>query len=193
MGGITDTRPTETAPPRRLKPLVMLIIMVLPLVIVAVLGWALIEANRTQLSSGLAPNFTIRTYDGGVFNLGQQRGKVVLINFWASWCGPCRTEAPDLNAIWDEYKGRDFAMVGVGYLDNESDARAFIKEFGVTYPTGPDNGSTISGAYRVKGVPETYIVDKAGYLVKVIIAPINADDLRPILDRLLAEDPTGVK
>jgi cytochrome c biogenesis protein CcmG/thiol:disulfide interchange protein DsbE len=84
-------------------------------------------------------------------------------------------------------------MIGVAYLDMDGDARAFIKEFGVAYPTGPDNGSTISGAYGVKGVPETYLVDKAGYLVKVIIAPINADDLRPLLDRLLAENPTGAE
>jgi thiol-disulfide isomerase/thioredoxin len=82
--------------------------VILPLLIVSVLGCSLSDffAQPGFLSIGTAaPDFTLQTFDGDSLTLSQQRGKVVLINFWASWCGPCRTEAPDLNAIWGEYRG----------------------------------------------------------------------------------------
>src|SRR5437773_5950055 len=170
---------------RKRNPLVLLVVIGAVLLIVLGLGGALVQANRTQLTSGLAPDFTLTTYDGHTFTLSEQHGKVVLINFWASWCGPCRSEAPELNAIWDEYKDRGLVMIGVGYLDNEKDARAFLKEFNVQFMTGPDEGTKIARAYNMKGVPETDIVDRQGSLAKTIVGPTTAHDLRDILDRLL--------
>lgn len=111
--------------------------------------------------------------------MAEQRGKVVLINFWASWCGPCRSEAAELNAVWDTFRDRDFAMVGVGYLDNERDARAFLAEFGVEYPTGHDDRSVIARAYRIRGVPETFILNRRGEIAHVIIAPDHHQRLAP--------------
>ncbi|MBX3062127.1 MAG: TlpA family protein disulfide reductase [Anaerolineae bacterium] len=174
--------------PRRIKPLVMALIMIVPVLIILGLGWALIEANRRQITSGPAPDFIVNTYGGGDFSLSAQKGNVVVINFWASWCGPCRSEAADLNAIWDEYKDRGVVMVGVGYLDNESNAIEFLKEFNIEYPTGHDAESRITGMYGVRQVPETFVIDKAGNVAWMIPGPTTAADLRTVLDRLLVAE-----
>ncbi len=184
IAGTPGTDNTFTAR-RRINPLVMLLVMGLALLLIFGFGMALLKANLAQLEGGVAPDFTIRTYDGKTFTLTQNRGKVVLINFWASWCGPCRSEAPDLNAIWDEYKDQDVVFIGVDHLDNEKDARAFLQEFGVEFMAGPESGTEVSDRYRVKGVPETYIVDKQGNLAVTIPGPTTANDLRRFLSTLV--------
>jgi len=172
--------------PRRVNPLIVFGVIVAVIAIILGLGYALVEAGQTQLTSGPAPDFSLKTYNGNAFRLSDYRGKVVLINFWASWCVPCRDEAPVLNTLWNEYKDRGVVIIGVGYLDNEKDARAYLQEFGVRFETGHDNGNIISGLYHIKGVPETFIIDKKGDIVDLIISTVSATTLRPELDRLLA-------
>ncbi len=109
-----------------------------------------------------APPFTLPLFDGGVLRLADLSGKVILLNFWASWCVPCREEARDLEAAWQKYKTQGIVFVGVNIQDKESDARAFLEEFGITYPNGIDRGSTIAIDYGVWGVPETFFIDRAG-------------------------------
>ncbi len=128
--------------------------------------------------------------DGQQIRLSDQGGKVVVINFWASWCKPCEQEAPDLEAAWRSYQsGGEVAFLGVDYVDTEPEAHSYIAKFDITYPNGPDLGTRISQAFnRQMGVPETYIVDQQGKLRYIQIGPFqSATEIQSIINPLLAE------
>ncbi|HAX25568.1 MAG TPA: TlpA disulfide reductase family protein [Thermomicrobiales bacterium] len=112
----------------------------------------------------IAGDFTLKTFDGQEFRLSDQRGKIVLVNFWASWCGPCRQEMPLLTTARGAL-GDDVVMVGVNVWDTDADARTFLDTYEVNYPTGPDSGEKIAVDYGVSGVPETFVVDAEGNMV----------------------------
>ncbi|MDP2607087.1 MAG: TlpA disulfide reductase family protein [Deltaproteobacteria bacterium] len=117
---------------------------------------------QSPLIGRMAPDFTLTRFDGGTLSLKDLRGKTVLVNFWASWCPPCRVEAPALEAAWQAYKDKDVVFVGVDIQDKEPDARGFIKEFGITYPNGWDVSGKVPVDYGVWGLPETFFLDKEG-------------------------------
>ncbi len=175
----------------RLSPLALVILIVLSGLLV-VLGLQLVNASLTQPTGGPAPDFTLHIFEelgGGEFILSENRGKVVVINFWASWCGPCREEAPALQQVWEAYRDRgDVVLVGVDYVDNTQDALAYLAEFGITYPNGPDLETKISDAFRIQGVPETFVVGKDGNIFQFIYAGVNARTLANVIDRALAEE-----
>ncbi len=127
------------------------------------------------------------TFEGETFALSDLRGQVVIINFWASWCPPCRDEASYLEATWRKYRDQGVVFIGVDYVDTEPNALAYIEEFDITYPNGPDIGQKIAGAYRIKGVPETFYVDKTGQLRGVHIGPLSWPTLDNMIEALLAE------
>ena len=156
----------------------------------AVVGMQLAARNTTQPSSGPAPDFELTTFDGGIVRLSDLRGTVVVVNFWSSWCGPCRDEAPILQNLWERYRDQGLMLIGVDYVDTESNALAFIQEFGITYPNGPDLGTRISEDYHIQGVPETFVINQEGNVVQFVIAPIQSGQLEPTIDRLLARDDT---
>jgi len=139
----------------------------------------------------VAPEFELGLYaghDGGIespLRLSALKGKVVVVNFWASWCVPCRDEAPVLEAAWRTYKERGVVFIGVGYLDTEADAKRFMAEFDITYPNGADLQQAISRQYRITGVPETFVIDQQGMVRSVFIAPINEAQLRNAIEPLL--------
>ena len=123
--------------------------------LLGLLGWGLYQVQKKPMEKGLAPDFTLTSFKGQTYTLSQLRGKVGIINFWASWCPPCREEAAYLEQTWRKYKDKGVIFIGVDYADAEKPALAYIKEFDITYFNGPDLGTRISQSYNIKGVPET--------------------------------------
>lgn len=134
-----------------------------------------------RISPGPATEFEVPLFSGGRFRLNQQRGKVVLINFWASWCVPCRDEAPVLERAWTRYGAPDVVFVGVDIWDNDQDARNFLKQFGVTYLNGPDVNGRAAIAYGVTGIPETYVIRPDGTVASHWIGPLTDSEVATLL------------
>lgn len=130
------------------------------------------------------PDFNIRLYNGETFTLSEHRGQVVVVNFWASWCPPCRSEAPTLEAVWQTYRERGLVLVGVNVWDSEAAALKFVREFGLTFPTGPDPGN-LGVEFGITGIPETYFIDRRGRLVRRWVGPIGEAQFRTLVQDLL--------
>lgn len=124
-------------------------------------------------------NFTLRRLDrSGQLELSSLRGKVVVLNFWGSWCIPCGKEAPVLQQVWQRFKGRDVVFVGVDQYDFSSDARGFMRKFHITYPVVQDGLGTLVGPYGISGWPETRFVDRRGRFVgEHVIGPVTRTEL----------------
>lgn len=163
-----------------------IVLLIGVLLVVVVFGYALIQRNQMQPTSGPAPDFTFTTFNGDSINLSTLRGKVVVLNFWASWCGPCRDEAPALQAVAERYADQDVVVVGIAYTDTETNARAFIDEFGITYANGADIGTRISDRYNIQGVPETFIIDPNGDIMQFFMLPINEAQLSAAIEQALS-------
>lgn len=131
--------------------------------------------------------FTVVTFDGKAINTADLKGKVIVLNFWASWCKPCESEAADLEEVWQAYKSSgDVVFLGVDYVDTEPEARAYLAKFNITYDNSPDLGTKVSQMFRIRGVPETYFIDTNGKLAFKQIGPFNsAAEIRGIIDGLL--------
>lgn len=190
---------TESSIPatRRGVPLwvqVVVWLFLVGLLIIVAMGLRRSQQGTVQPGQTLE-NFTLPLYTGyqigdkSEVNLADLRGKVVVINFWASWCKPCEQEAAELQQAWQEYEPTgQVVFLGVDYVDTEPEARIYMKKFGVTFANGPDLATRISQYFRIQGVPETYIVDQDGVLKYVQIGPFTSmDQIRAQIDPLLAE------
>lgn len=193
QGAIADGGTIKDMTDRRRRLLILALVVLALAALGGLLGWAVANNAPSTAGSGArrvgrpAPDFTITTFDGVRFRLSEQRGKVVVINFWASWCIPCREEAPFLESAWRQYKDKGVVFVGVDIQDTESAARAYIKEFDITYPNGPDVSGEITIDYGVSGIPVTFFVDKegrvAGRWVGAVGARLLAGSINDLLQR----------
>jgi cytochrome c biogenesis protein CcmG/thiol:disulfide interchange protein DsbE len=166
------------------------------IVLLAFVGVGLGRTQQGTVQPGSAiQDFELTLYSGYEFNgaaqirLSDLRGKVVVVNFWASWCKPCEQEAAALEEAWQHYSTRgSVVFLGVDYVDTEPAARVFMKKFGATYANGPDVSTRISQLFRIKGVPETFILDPDGVLRYVKIGPFSSTaEIEAAIDPILIE------
>ena len=184
-----------TTPTKRSVPVwAQVIIWAFLVGLLALVGFGLNRSSNPMAEIGeTVPNFDLVYYEGYEYNgtpemkLSDLRGKVVLINIWASWCKPCEQEAAEMEQAWQLYKGDGrVVFLGVDYVDTEPQARAYLAKFGITYPNGPDLRTQISQIFRIRGVPETYFIDQNGKLAQVKIGPFTSlGEIQMILDGLL--------
>jgi peroxiredoxin len=197
LGGAAST-PTTTRGRRLGVPLLVLA------AVVAVIGLAAAElrsrgvagvggfsvANyqaRAEPEHRPAPPFRLPSLDGnGTIALADYRGEVTVLNFWGSWCAPCRLEAPGLQRVWKDYRARGVRFLGIDERDNESAGRAFVEEFGLTYPNAADPAGSLADDYELFGMPTTLVIDAAGTIRYRFVGYVEEDALRSTLDLVMA-------
>lgn len=192
---MSETTPTPPPAPRRGVPLwAQIIVWGVLLALLTLVAFGLRRTQQKPIQVGdTLPDFPLVFFEGYTFqdstqvNLAALRGKVVVINFWASWCKPCEQEAAELEAAWRAYQpGGEVVFIGIDYVDTEPEARGYLKKFEITYPNGPDLGTRISQMFRITGVPETYFVDKDGKLAYAQIGPFTSEsEIHAIIDPLI--------
>jgi cytochrome c biogenesis protein CcmG/thiol:disulfide interchange protein DsbE len=154
--------------------------------LLALLIWKI--AHQPSVPKGSAPDFTLPRLDrDGELRLAELRGKAIVLNFWASWCVPCKEEAPLLQAAARRWGGRGVVVVGIDSQDFKGDARRFARRYGVTYPIVHDGPGKTRDSYGVTGFPETFFVDPNGKLVgDHIQGPVTARQLNDNIRRAVA-------
>ncbi len=188
--GVNSTELAPEEAPTRRPRWGRILVWVGLMVLLIILALGLQRTQQGPISIGdRVPNFTLTTFEGEQIELTDLEGKVVVLNFWASWCKPCEQEAADLEAAWRLYQpGGEVMFLGVDYVDTESEARAYLEKFGITYPNGPDLGTRISQAFRISGVPETYFLDRNHTLQYAQKGPFSSlSQIKTVIDPLLEQ------
>ena len=140
----------------------------------------------------LAPDFTLDTLDEKKVTLSELRGKIVLINLWATWCPPCRAEMPALENAYEQYKDSGVVILGLNVTnqDSEKDIPLFVDEFGLTFPILLDRDGSVSALYQLRGLPTTYFVNREGIIRTMVVGgPMNETFIRSKIEALLQEIP----
>ncbi len=147
-----------------------------------------LEPKLIRMDNRPAPDFTLTLSDGRMVRLSDFRGQPVVINFWASWCAPCRAEAPTLEETHQRYADRGVVILGINLWDSEEAAAEFRKVFGQTYPSGPDPNGKIAIEYGVSGIPETFFITPDGKITAKFVGPLPIATMEALLVEMLAEE-----
>ena len=198
MSEISPATPAEVKASRRKRNLIILSAAVPIAAFFGLLGWAVAQSGgnpggfginsnfgEVQVDQRGAPPFVVEALDGTQVSLSKLRGKVVMLDFWSSWCPPCRREAPALSRVYSEYQGGNVEFVGVAIWDDHGDVARFVEEFGLPYPNVLDDRGQIAINYGVTGIPEKFFIDTSGNLVRRFVGPIEPEALRAVLDELV--------
>lgn len=184
--------PQKTSQDRPVKKKTPIWLMALIVVVVSGILGILAQGLRNSGSGPLAvgqplPDFSFTTFGNQTFGPDELKGKVVVLNFWASWCQPCEQEAAALESAWKKYQtSGKVVFLGIDYMDTQSEAQKFLDTHGVTYPNGPDLRSTISNKFRLLGVPETFIFDRRGLLAYYKYGPfLSVNEITIAIDPLI--------
>lgn len=183
----------------RQRVIVMVIVAAPLIALFTLLGFALARSGgvpagvainsafgEAEVTTEFARDFTLTTFTGEEVRLSGLRGRYVMVDFWSSWCPPCREEAPVLAAAYDRYRTQGVEFVGVAVWDVQEEAARFIEDSGATYPAGVDTRGVIGVDYGLTGIPEKYFIDPQGHIVRKYVGPMSEDVLNGILQELLA-------
>ncbi len=170
----------------KLKPNKLLLAVSVPGLLLALVAAGLIfSSGEKVITKNPAPDFSLQLLDGGTFKLSAYKGTPVMINFFASWCHPCRKEIPSLVAIRTEYKPKGVHFLAIAIDDTEKDVNALVAKLGFTFPIGLDITGKIKDDYGVYGLPTTFFIDKKGFISYSHAGSATKELLRHELDKLL--------
>lgn len=142
------------------------------------------RANVGLEVGNLAPDFELKTVEGNSIKLSSLKGKKVILNFWATWCPPCRQEMPDMEKFYTENKDSGIEILAVNLLQTEkgpAEVSAFIQDFGITFPVVVDEQGSVGKLYKVSSIPASFIIDSEGVIQRKIVGPMTYDSMKSML------------
>jgi cytochrome c biogenesis protein CcmG, thiol:disulfide interchange protein DsbE len=185
-----NVTPEVVPQPRRLPAAVVIIAFVVLVGFLALIAWGLRNAMSGPISVGdKIPAITVNAFDGQILSTEEMAGKVIVLNFWASWCKPCEQEAADLESAYQYFKNDgQVVFLGLAWTDTEPNSLVYLRKFGITYPNGPDLRTSVSQMFRIRGVPETYIIGPDGRLAAVQIGPFaSTEEIISAVQKVIAK------
>lgn len=178
MASQTIPQSQRNARPWWIAPALLVVVAVIGL-----LGYGMVAKDRGQLVDGPLPDLTLTTFDGESVALSSFQGKPMIINFWASWCRECDKEMAMLQEAHERY-GEEIVILGLAYTDDRDKSLAYLDQYGITYMNGPDLGARFSDTFRIRGVPESFFVDRDGILRGMQLGVLDGPTLDGWIARL---------